>query len=106
MLRVCSALLRMRVAWRPPLLAAPVVSYTTFSPLPHEGAVIFCGPVRGLPRPGVTRHPALGSADFPQGPLERGSAIARPTDRRAEFYHSRFIPSSDALLTGILYEAC
>ena len=29
------------------------------------GAVIFCGPVRGSPRPGVTRHPAIWSADFP-----------------------------------------
>ena len=29
-------------------------------------AVIFCGPIPGLPRPGVTRHHALQSADFPQ----------------------------------------
>ncbi len=31
-----------------------------------RGAVHFCGPVRGSPRPGVTRHPALWSADFPR----------------------------------------
>ncbi len=48
-------------------------------------AVVFCGPVRGSPRPGVTRHPAMWSADFPQSPRER-TAIARPTDRWRESY--------------------
>jgi len=43
-----------------------VVSYTTFSPLLENRAVFFCGPFHGLPRPGVTRHCALWSADFPQ----------------------------------------
>jgi hypothetical protein len=42
-------------------------------------AVVFCGPIRGLPRPGVTRHPALGSADFPRTSFAklRTPAIAR-----------------------------
>ncbi len=46
----------------------PVVSYTTFSPCGHGGcpwfAVCLCGPVRGSPRPGVTRHRTLWSPDF------------------------------------------
>ena len=38
-----------------------------FTLTPAEaGAVVFCGPLRGFPRPGVTRHRALRSADFPQ----------------------------------------
>ena len=70
----CLALLPVGVAWPPALLPAPVVSYTTFSPSPRTrysvpGAVLFCGPLRGSPRPGVTRHRALWSADFPQATL-------------------------------------
>ena len=33
-LRSCLALLPVRVTWPPALLSTPVVSYTTFSPLP------------------------------------------------------------------------
>ena len=77
-LHPCLALLLMAVAWPPALLPAPVVSYTTFSPLPGPEpqvlgtcdpvapAVVFCGPLRGFPRPGVARHRALWSADFPR----------------------------------------
>ena len=66
-LRSCLALLRVGVAWPPALLPAPVVSYTTVSPLPARApAVCLCGPVPGFPRPGVARHPALRSADFPR----------------------------------------
>ena len=36
------------------------------SPYPVDQAVLFCGPFRGSPHPGVTRHRALWSADFPQ----------------------------------------
>jgi len=39
-----------------------------FHPYRTNSAVVFCGPIRGLPRPGVTRHRALWSADFPQTP--------------------------------------
>jgi hypothetical protein len=44
-------------------------------------AVIFCGPIRGSPRPGITRHLALWSADFPRTPFDRlrVPAIARMT---------------------------
>ncbi len=44
-------------------------------------AVLFCGPIRGLPRPGVARHRALWSADFPRTPFNklRTPAIARMT---------------------------
>jgi hypothetical protein len=37
-----------------------------FHPHTKNRAVLFCGPFRGLPRPGITRHRALWSADFPQ----------------------------------------
>jgi hypothetical protein len=37
-----------------------------FHPHSISRAVLFCGPFHGLPRPGVTRHRALWSADFPQ----------------------------------------
>jgi hypothetical protein len=90
----CLALLPMRVAWPPPLPEAPVVSYTTFSPslpaLSPKGnaalAVCFCGPIRQVTgrrpayAPGVTRHRALWSADFPlKRCLRSAPAIARPT---------------------------
>jgi hypothetical protein len=80
--RSCLALLQVGVAWPPTLLPAPVVSYTTFSPLPESQSTTwsrqgglrcirlsggcFLWPFRGLPRPGVTRHLALWSADFPR----------------------------------------
>ena len=48
------------------------------------GAVCFCGPVRGSPRPGITRRRALWSADFPR-PAEP-AAIARPT--QYQFHHT------------------
>ena len=52
---------------------------------PHRSltraAVVFCGPVRGFPRPGVARHRALWSADFPRAPFGklRTPTVARPT---------------------------
>ncbi len=68
---LCLALLPMGVAWPGQLPGPPVVSYTTFSPLRARGsapahAVCLCGPIRGSPRPGVTRHRTLWSPDFPQ----------------------------------------
>jgi len=56
------------------LLPSPVVSYTTISPLPWAVAflpfplaVSFLWPdLAGCPAPGVTRHRALWSADFPR----------------------------------------
>jgi hypothetical protein len=49
------------------LLRTPVVSYTTFSPLPLTRRFIFLWPdPAGRPAPGVTRHRALWSADFPR----------------------------------------
>jgi hypothetical protein len=100
-LRSCLALLPVGVTWPPALLSAPVVSYTTFSPLPElpgvEGkpyfdtlqkqplllmakqAVVFCGPFPGSPRPGVTRHCALWSADFPQTVFTVCDRPASPT---------------------------
>ncbi len=82
---LCLALLPMGVAWPHRLPRAPVVSYTTFSPL-RPGitpgfAVCLCGPVRGSPRPGVTRHRTLWSPDFPhpQHAARSGAATTRPT---------------------------
>jgi len=71
-------------------------------------AVVFCGPVRGSPRPGVTRHPAMWSADFPQSPRE-GTAIARPTDRWRVSYPIRMrvlVWSSDRSLTPLIRCIC
>ncbi len=65
----CLALLPTGVAWPQRLPAAPVVSYTTFSPLPapfEASAVCLCGPIRESPRPGVTRRRTLWSPDFPR----------------------------------------
>lgn len=60
------ALLPMAVTWPSTLLPTPVGSYPAFSPLPGNPAVIFCGPLRDFHRPGIIRHRALRSADFPQ----------------------------------------
>ena len=49
--RLCLALLPTGVAGPQTLLPAPVVSYTTFSPLPHQAAVLFCGPIRQVSPP-------------------------------------------------------
>lgn len=80
--RSCLALLRMGVAWPPPLRAArwsltrgdcEAISQRsgnaspTVSPLPAEAGGLFLWPIRRvIPAPGVTRHPALWSADFPR----------------------------------------
>jgi len=87
--RPCLVLLLMGVVWPHILLHAPVVSYTTFSPLPglqisdfnHKMLIdlffetwdlqslggLFLWPYpAGCPTPGVTRHHAPWSADFPQ----------------------------------------
>jgi hypothetical protein len=96
-LHPCLALLPMAVAWPPTLLPAPVVSYTTFSPLPEPAmkiqgtftavaqAVVFCGPLRGFPRPGVARHRTLWSADFPR-------VACATRDRPADPRFNRTIP--------------
>ncbi len=47
----CLALLLVGVAWPPALLPAPVVSYTTISPLPDKPAVCLCGPIRQVSPP-------------------------------------------------------
>ena len=48
-------------------------------------AVVFCGPIHGLPRPGVARHRALGSADFPQ-------AVSTARDRPADPLSTSILP--------------
>ena len=78
---LCLTLLQAGVAWPQVLLPAPVVSYTTFSPLHPSapsliskemgeaggGSGLFLWPdPSGYPVPGVTRRLALWSADFPQ----------------------------------------
>jgi len=45
---------------------------------PISQAVVFCGPFRGSPRPGVTRHHALWSADFPQTTFAVRDHLANP----------------------------
>lgn len=59
------------------LLRTPVVSYTTISPSPKRQFVSVARssrlPVKGVPAPGVTRHHALWSADFPRHCVPRSS---------------------------------
>ena len=74
----CLALLRKGVAWPPVLLLAPVVSYTTFSPsptsrLPGSGGIFLWPYPAPYGAPGITRQPALWSADFPR-PTDYGRA--------------------------------
>jgi hypothetical protein len=71
--RSCLALLPMGDTWPPVSPRAPVVSYTTFSPLLRRlcrlSRLLFCGPFPPgslRPRLGVTQHRALWSPDFPQ----------------------------------------
>jgi hypothetical protein len=75
----CLALLPVGVAWPSPLLGTPVVSYTTFSPLPETGGMSLWPDPAGHPAPGITRHSALRSADFPRpwrpGPRPPGQPV-------------------------------
>ncbi len=100
----------MEVAWPPPLLAAPVVSYTTFSPLPHAAAGaaggwlplyptaprggLFLWPFSRITPPG--RYPALCSAE--RGLSSGGHwppAIARPA--RSHVNHRPSAPNRQRL---------
>ncbi len=69
-----------------------------FHPYGHGGcpwfAVCLCGPVRGSPRPGVTRHRTLWSPDFPR-PCSRccRAATTRPT-QASNVCHSPMVPRS------------
>jgi hypothetical protein len=89
----CLTLLLVGVTWPRALPPAPVVSYTTFSPLPTylhpplnsriwgrwEGVVggLFLWPnPSGCPVPGVARHHAPWSADFPR--QRDAAAVIRP----------------------------
>ena len=61
----CLALLLAGVTWPPALRRAPVVSYTTFSPLPtprRVRVVCFCGPVRQVDPKGVSPPRMLSDA--------------------------------------------
>ena len=53
-----------------------------FHPYRTNPADIFCGPFRRFSHPGVTRHRALWSADFPQTPA---GACDRPAGLRSTF---------------------
>jgi len=70
------------------LLRTPVVSYTTISPLPgctrQSGRFVSVAHPAGCPAPGVTRHRALWSADFPR-PREKRSRD-HPTDLRVMWW--------------------
>jgi hypothetical protein len=73
--RPCLALLRMGFAMRSTVTRDPVRSYRTLSPLPVPrrviGGLLSVALSIGSRRPGVTRHPALWSSDFPL-PVDRG----------------------------------
>jgi hypothetical protein len=79
----CLALLRVGFTVPPPLPGSAVVSYTTVSPLPVPlraiGGLFSVALSIALRRPGVTRHPALRSSDFPRprSPLRVRTAAIR-----------------------------
>ncbi len=107
-LRPCLALLPAGVTWPRALLRAPVVFYTTFSPLPpppclpqipgiwgrgqERAAVCFCGPFRQVhasqrfPRPGCYPTPRSMECGLSSTPTTQGRD--RPTDLR-RFHHNR-----------------
>lgn len=70
------------------LLRAPVVSYTTISPLLNcfSGLFLWPDPVSYL-TPGITRHPALWSADFPQRLQEAPRPPDQPTVISSYLYY-------------------
>lgn len=82
LLSPCLALLLVGFAWPATSLPPPVVSYTAVSSSPKERTLpAICLSVAlavGSPRPAVSRHLALWSADFPQFRRTK-TAIARPT---------------------------
>ena len=100
-LRPCLALLPAGVTWPRTLLRAPVVFYTTFSPLPHPyplpkgeeeiKAVCFCGPFRQVhvsrrfPRPGCYPTPCSLECGLSSTPTTQSRD--RPTDLR-RFHHN------------------
>jgi hypothetical protein len=105
---LCLTLLQAGVAWPQTLPPAPVVSYTTFSPLPPAPAHLhqiqkFGGGVKvggglflwpdpsGCPVPGVSRHLALWSADFPR--WHKASAVIRSAWGHSS-YHNYFLLTS------------
>jgi hypothetical protein len=69
----------MGFTWLPVLPREPVSSYLTISPLPFKlkGGLLSVALSLELPPPGVTRHPALWSSDFP--PALNAPAIASPS---------------------------
>ena len=76
----CLALLRARFTWPPMSPRAPVVSYTTLSPLPSDeskGGLLSVALSRGLPRVGVTHRSALCSPDVPRRVCKHRDATAR-----------------------------
>ena len=74
----CLALLPVGVAWPALSPAPPVVSYTTFSPLPELlRRYVSVALSVGLPRLAVSQHRALRSPDFPHPDNTRG-ATAQP----------------------------
>ena len=85
------ALLPVRFAWPPASLRAPVVSYTTFSPLPSpaksagDSAVCFCGPIRQVTPPReLPSIPLCGVRTFLQisaSGHDPRAEIQRPPDR-------------------------
>ncbi len=55
--------------------------------LTRNRAVVFCGPIHEFPRPGVTRHCAQWSADFPQTAMSCLRLPGQPTCTRIIPFH-------------------
>ena len=94
-LHPCLTLLPEGVTWPRALLPAPVVSYTTFSPLPPRqcrvGGMSLWSDPSGCPDPDLLRLRALGSADFPLKPPP-ARKLQRPSSQpgvRSSYHKTR-----------------
>jgi len=68
----------MEVAWPPPLLAAPVVSYTTFSPLPLAGRSVSVALFAGCPARTLSGIVLCGARTFLRRPVATRDRPADP----------------------------
>jgi hypothetical protein len=77
-LRSCLALLPMGVAWPPTLLPTPVVSYTTFSPLPDCSGGHFLWPYPRVASPGCFPASCYSERGLSSNGMRRPRSPGRP----------------------------
>ncbi len=87
----CLALLPAGVAWPPRLPGAPVVSYTTFSPLPGLATCggLFLWPCPRVASPGYypALHPLESGLSSPRPRIAPRSATTGPTQAQLQIYY-------------------